>query len=83
MQSIEQVTAILADTLSLGGRGTVLAPHTRLLGNLPELDSMAVVSVIAALEEHFGIVFEDDDIDAGAFETVGTLSALVDHKCAH
>ncbi|HJV74494.1 MAG TPA: acyl carrier protein [Noviherbaspirillum sp.] len=80
MQSIEQVKAILADALGLGERAAVLAANTRLLGNLPELDSMAVVNVITALEDHFGIVFEDDDINAGVFETVATLSALIDRK---
>lgn len=81
MQSIEQVKAILADALSLGERAAGLAANTRLLGSLPELDSMAVVSVITAIEDHFGIVFEDDDINADVFETVGTLSALIERKC--
>lgn len=80
MQSIEQVKAILADALSLGERAAALAANTRLLGNLPELDSMAVVNVISALEDHFGIVFEDDDVNASVFETVATLSALIDRK---
>ncbi|KIF81848.1 acyl carrier protein [Noviherbaspirillum autotrophicum] len=81
MQSIEQVKAILADALSLGERAATLAANTRLLGSLPELDSMAVVSVITAIEDHFGIVFEDDDINADVFETVGTLSAVIERKC--
>lgn len=81
MQSIEQVKAILADALSLGERAATMAANTRLLGSLPELDSMAVVSVITAIEDHFGIVFEDDDINADVFETVGTLSAVIERKC--
>lgn len=80
MHSLEQVKSILADTLSLGKRGAALTADTGLLGNLPELDSMAVVNVIAAMEEHFGIVFDDDEITAGVFESVGTLSALIDRK---
>lgn len=80
MQSLEQVKSILADALSLGERGTALTADTGLLGNLPEFDSMAVINVIAAMEEHFGIVFEDDEISASAFQSVGTLSALVDSK---
>ncbi len=80
MQSIEQIKAILADALSLGKHATGLTAETKLLGNLPELDSMAVISVISAMEEYFGITFDDDDISANTFQTVGTLSAVVDRK---
>lgn len=80
MHSLEQVKSILADTLSLGSRGAALTADTGLLGNLPELDSMAVINLITAMEEHFGIMFEDDEITAGTFQSVGTLSALVDRK---
>lgn len=43
---------------------------------------MAVVSVIAALEERFGIMVDDDDISASTFATLGSLSAFVDDKLA-
>jgi acyl carrier protein len=80
MHSLEQVKSLLADTLSLGGRGATLTADTGLLGNLPELDSMAVINLITAMEEHFGIAFDDDEITASVFQSVGTLSALVDRK---
>jgi acyl carrier protein len=80
MQSLEQVKSILADTLSLGERIKTLTADTGLLGNLPELDSMAVINVITAMEEHFGITFDDDEINAQVFQSVGTLSALIDRK---
>lgn len=51
-----------------------------LLGGIPEFDSMAVVGVIQALEQEFGIVVEDDDIDADTFETFATLAAFIDRK---
>lgn len=82
MHSIEQIKSILADTLCLGERAATLTANTRLFGNLSELDSMAIISVITAMEEHFGLVFDDEDINASVFETVGTLSALVDLKLA-
>jgi acyl carrier protein len=53
-----------------------------LLGNLPELDSMAVVSLIGALEDHFDIEIGDDDISASTFETLGSLSDFVTAKRA-
>jgi acyl carrier protein len=82
MSTLDSVKRVLRDTLQLGDRAERFDPSTPLLGSLPELDSMAVVGVIAALEEAFGFVVEDDEISAEAFETVGALSAFVDRKMA-
>ncbi|MEK8053351.1 acyl carrier protein [Ideonella sp. DXS22W] len=77
MELERDVCRLLDEVLSLGGRGLVFSTDTRLLGAIPELDSMAVVSLITALEDRFAIAIEDDDIDGGTFETVGTLVAMV------
>lgn len=82
MQSIEAIKNILADVLSLGDRKTSLNSNSALLGSLPELDSMAVINIITALEEQFGIVVDDDEISAKTFETLGTLAIFVDQKLA-
>jgi len=78
--SLEQVRAVLGEALQLGHRGIDLNAHTPLLGNLPELDSMAVVTVISALEEHFHFVVDDDDDLTQAFETLGSLDRYVTGK---
>ncbi len=44
------------------------------------LDSMAVTNLILALEEHFGFAFEDEELSVEAFETVDSLSKLVQSK---
>ena len=80
MPVINEVIALLTETLHLGERGKKLESSTHLLGNLPELDSMAVIHLITALEEHFGIVVADDDISASTFETVDSLTAFVSNK---
>jgi acyl carrier protein len=80
MQHIEEVREILANVLSLGERKNSLNQNSALLGSLPELDSMAVVNVITALEEHFGIAVDDDEISASNFETLGSLSRFVEEK---
>jgi acyl carrier protein len=38
---------------------------------------MAVVRLITALEERFGIQVNDDDIDGATFATVGSLADFV------
>jgi len=77
---MEDVRTVLGDTLRLGARTNAMSAETALLGALPELDSMAVVNLIVALEEHFGIVVADDEIEASTFATLGSLSAFVEQK---
>lgn len=50
---------------------------TPLLGALPELDSMAVVTLINTLEERFGIAVNDEDMSGETFASVGSLVAYV------
>ena len=49
-----------------------------LAGNI--LDSMAVTNLIIALEEHFGFTLDDEELSAEDFETIISLSKLVEQK---
>lgn len=82
MQHLKEIRNILGDVMSLGDRATLLEEDSILLGSLPELDSMAVVNVITALEEHFDITVNDDEISAKSFETLGSLVRFVEQKLA-
>jgi acyl carrier protein len=82
MQHLEDIKTILADVLALGDRKADLTTESGLMGSIPEFDSMAVVNVLTALEEHFGIMIDDDEISASTFETVGSLVHFVDEKLA-
>lgn len=82
MDMIEQVKTLVVSTLQLGSRGAHLDVSSPLLGDIPELDSMAVVSLITAMEENFDFFVEDDEISADTFETLGTLAAFVERKLA-
>lgn len=74
------IIQILSNCLNLGDRSVALETSSPLIGAMPELDSIAVVGIIAALEDHFEITIYDDEITAESFQTVGTLVAFVDHK---
>ena len=79
---LEEVKQLLADVLQLGALADEFDESTVLLGSLPELDSMAVVTLIAAMEDNYGFVVEDDEISADTFATVGTLTEFVKEKSA-
>ncbi|WP_300655632.1 acyl carrier protein [Hydrogenophaga sp.] len=80
MNVYEQVLRVLDSALNLQGRGATFDAATPLLGALPELDSMAVLALITELESHFGITFNDEDLHAEVFATVGSLNALVQQQ---
>jgi acyl carrier protein len=76
----QEVLRILDEVLSLNGRARAFTRDTPLLGAIPELDSMAVVSLITSMEDAFGLVVDDDDIDGSTFATVGSLVDFVSGK---
>ena len=78
----DEICQILTEVLGLESSRVQLTEQTALLGELPEFDSMAVVSVLTALEEQSDIIIEDAEIDASVFETVGTLTAFISAKAA-
>ena len=79
---LDEVKTVVGRCLQLGHRVQAMNESTPLLGAIPELDSMAVVSVITALEERFDITVADDEIGAAAFETLGSLTRFVEQKLA-
>lgn len=76
MTRLEQLNTILADLLKLDT--CEFNETTELLGALPQFDSMAVVGLITAMEETFGIAVHDDDLNAELFASVGSVLAYVD-----
>ena len=53
---------------------------TPLFGALPELDSMAVATLLTELEDRLGITIDDDEIDVEMFENFGALVRFAANK---
>ncbi len=71
----DRVRAVLADVLGLtADRVAAFTADTPLFGALPELDSMAVATVLTELEDQLGIVIDDDEVDGDMLETFGALT---------
>ena len=73
---------VLVHVLGIEDRRDTIDAGTGLLGEMPELDSLAVVELGVSLEERFGIVIDDDEFTGEVFDTVGTLAAFIDAKHA-
>jgi acyl carrier protein len=77
---IDEVKAVLVDTLGIENRADAIDGATQLIGALPELDSLAVMELVLALEDRFAITVEGEDVTADVFETLGSLTAFVESK---
>jgi len=83
MQSelFEEVKRLIINILQINiTDNEVIVEDTPLLGGRPELDSMAAVGLIEALEERYGIVVYDDEIGSELFETFGSVAEFVEQK---
>ncbi|ROS05040.1 phosphopantetheine binding protein [Sinobacterium caligoides] len=71
----EQLKSLLADVLQIDTTG--FDADTELLGAIAEFDSMAVISLITALEQQLNINIADDEIDGEAFANFGCLLSFI------
>jgi acyl carrier protein len=74
------VRAAVIETLGLQDREGTIIEGTLLFGSMPELDSLALVELITALEERFGFQMDEADITADVFESVGSLAMHIDSQ---
>lgn len=77
---LEAVKRIVGDTLGLGERSARLSAATPLLGEMPELDSLAVVQLAMAIENEFDLTIPDEDFGSELFATVGSVAAYVEAR---
>ena len=80
METKKKLLSLLDEVLNLEGRTKSFDEYTPLLGALPEMDSMGVVSLLTAFEERLGFAVDDDEIDGSVFQTFGTLLEFVRQK---
>ena len=78
--TLDEVKTVLVDTLGIQDRADSLDAQTPLFGGLPELDSLAVLELVAAIEDRFAITIEDEEFGGEIFETLGSLTSFVESK---
>lgn len=80
-QAQRHLRAVMMDTLGVSSeRADAFGDETPLFGALPELDSMAVATVLTEIEDRTGIIIDDDEVDAEMFETFGNLTRFIAGK---
>jgi acyl carrier protein len=76
--TLDEIKELVAKTLGIEDRIGSMDSSTPLLGEMPELDSLAVVEIAAGIEDRFHFQVDDTDFTAEVFETLGSLAAFVD-----
>jgi acyl carrier protein len=74
---VDGVRDVLVRVLEIEDRAAQIDSDTPLLGELPELDSLAVVELAQALENHFDVILDDEAFTGEVFATVGTLARYI------
>ena len=78
--TFDRVKVVLVKSLGLQDRAHSLDAFTELFGSMPELDSMAVVTLAVNLEREFDFEIDDEDFTGDVFETIGTLAEFVEQN---
>ena len=76
----DQLVRILTDQVVAGHLAVPITTNTSLLSSGLGLDSVAVLQFVVAIEDHFGISFDVDDLSVDLFESMGTLCSKVEQK---
>lgn len=78
--TLDRVKVVIVKSLGIQDRAHTLEASTELFGSMPELDSMAVVTLAANLEREFDVEIDDEDFRGEVFETIGTLAEFVEQR---
>ena len=76
----EQVKCLIVAALGLDIDPVEIPDDEGLFGGGMDLDSMATLEIVAAIEEAFGITVEDDELTAELFDSVEVLAEYVATK---
>lgn len=77
MQIIVQLKEIIANKLDLNIAAADVTPDAALFEEGLGLDSIAIVELIALVEDEFGFEFDEDHLNLEAFHDVQTLADFI------
>jgi acyl carrier protein len=78
MQDVEaRIKRIIVEKLELGTKTKQLTSETPLIDGGLNMDSINVLELISLIEEEFGIVVRDEDMNIELLGNIGSLAAYV------
>jgi len=79
MEIVGTIEKFIVDEIIVGEKGTELDPDASLISS-GIVDSLALLRLIAFIEEKFGVVIEDEEVVSDNFETLNVMKGLVESK---
>ena len=76
--TIDRLSNLIVEKLDANIQLDQIHPETALLESGLKLNSLAIVDLITAVEEEFGIQFGEDDLNMDAFSSVAALAGVID-----
>lgn len=73
------IERFIVDEIMLGDKQTRIDPNDSLISS-GVLDSLALLRLIAFLEEQIGITVEDSEVIPENFETISDIKAFINRK---
>jgi acyl carrier protein len=78
--TVNRLKTIISEELDVNLKPDDIDADASLLEGGIEIDSIAIVELIAIVEEKFSILFDDDDLVPESFSTVNNLANVVNAK---
>ncbi|MGQ9732913.1 MAG: acyl carrier protein [Candidatus Zipacnadales bacterium] len=78
----QRIKELVVECLFLDVAPTSIADDENLM-EVYNVDSVNLFEIVVALEEDYGISFEDEDFDVETFATVASIAELVERKRAN
>ena len=79
MTTVDWIGATL-ERLELCESAAAIDADTGLYGKGIGLDSIEVLQIVAAIEEHYDTTLEDDELEPRHFQTVGALARFIEER---
>ena len=75
-----RVKRLIVEALNLQVKPEEIPDDEAIFGGGFGLDSIATLEIVFAMEDEFGLEVEDDELQAGLFDSVNALSKYVERK---
>lgn len=80
MDSVSLAKELIKSCLQLGEQVDLFDESTPLLGELPEMNSLTIMTMVNAIEEELDAEISDTELSAEIFETLGSLAQFIETK---
>ena len=80
MDSLTLAKILIKSCLQLDEQVNSFDESTELLGALPEVNSLTIMTMVTSIEEQLDVEISDTELSGEIFETLGSLAQFIESK---